>query len=555
MKNLRGLRTRPRKLIRPYSLSGRSKHWTGYPNGGGGGGGGPYPPGKTPAPSPSPGPSPTPSPGPSPSPSPVPPHLLATGNVCLGLGPSFSLDTSAFSGTTSMLPQTKACLEVKGAMSEITATPWAMFTLVAPNAAQVCASIEGRAYTNFVNDPFPITECTVCAIISGASREIIRPTLVALTGVSVTPAANACIVQNHYLYDTALFSMLTALPPKQETVSTCLSVNGESMSYVYVSLMSALSSSGGFPELAYICNNLDGNIATATLFPLTGVVAENGKSVLLADTLACIELDGNSSDQVAVSLSSTPEVLQETVTKTCLLMDGNEFTPTLNAITIDTISGPTGCLKIEGSNKSLSAVSLKEPLDAVTCSSTCLTLTGTMYPPGYVPLPPTGSYLFYAPTGQTGVGNNIDSDYVILTDSTLIFKQWDSVAGLYTNVTLEQFFDRRIAAPDDRIEFLDNDICAFSTELHLTFPQAVGQTATSIGLFYAQKLGTTSLKGVVDPITGELADVLPTGGATTTTDTATLPATTLFYKGSYYRLFRVLVQPPGTTMSVNPVCF
>ena len=236
----------------------------------------------------------------------------------------------------------------------------------------------------------------------------------------------------------------------------------------------------------------------------------------------------------------------------------------INAELTDTVSGtiPTTkdvvanvCLGIDA--KLTDTVSAATTLDDITENpAVCTNLFGyttdyqgiSKYWGATTTIPSNGAWLFFAPTGITGTNNT--GDYVVLTDTTVLLRQWDTNSAAFSSVSMEAFLDKRLpsAGPADRCTKIDRNV--FSTigmdEYTLTFEQGAGQTSTSIGAFFLHPVNQGTLTSVIDDQETEYS-VYPLGGKVELTN----PAGKIVVNTVEMRLYRLLPPQASSTPSVK----
>jgi hypothetical protein len=357
----------------------------------------------------------------------------------------------------------------------------------------------------------------------------------------------------------------SSLLPSIERSSVCFNIDGHSIG--------GTGGGGGLsaisPELASVCVDIKGSSTTSIGTPITG------SSALKESAFACFNLDGNSTSYSTLPLD--PDTLNASNSSIlCFDIEGLARTSTLIPLAISWKESANMCFELDGISRTIVSTpilydedsssfcfevegemtnSLFTPIpDIKESSSLCFEMSGESYIAGS--RPPIGigsSLIFYAPIGQTGVGtSSTNSDYVTLTPSSLLyFKIWDTVTSGYINVPFSYFIQRRLLASDRVIEY-DRHLCSLPLiELDLDFPQAVGQTATTIGVFYAHPVGAPIALNSINQLTGDLYSITPVGGATSTT----LPSQPLNYLGKNYVIYRLTAQIPNTSLTLRTVCY
>ena len=161
-----------------------------------------------------------------------------------------------------------------------------------------------------------------------------------------------------------------------------------------------------------------------------------------------------------------------------------------------------------------------------------VTVTPTSTPPGAVP-----SFIFYGPTGITGVSGGSAGDYIPWNaGQTAVTFRYNS-----TSQTFQQFIDRRLPSGNtgDRITAYYYDMVAEKSQLianrtqyNLNYPQGAGDTSASIQCYFAHPVTQGTLVDIIDPTNNNTATMIPVGGFT-----ATQQGVTCSYNGVNYRIY------------------
>ena len=239
----------------------------------------------------------------------------------------------------------------------------------------------------------------------------------------------------------------------------------------------------------------------------------------------CLGIDAKLTDTVSGTIPTTKDV----VANVCLGIDA-KLTDTVSAATTldDITENPAVCTNLFGYTTDYQGIS--------------------KYWGATTTIPSNGAWLFFAPTGITGTNNT--GDYVVLTDTTVLLRQWDTNSAAFSSVSMEAFLDKRLpsAGPADRCTKIDRNV--FSTigmdEYTLTFEQGAGQTSTSIGAFFLHPVNQGTLTSVIDDQETEYS-VYPLGGKVELTN----PAGKIVVNTVEMRLYRLLPPQASSTPSVK----
>lgn len=145
------------------------------------------------------------------------------------------------------------------------------------------------------------------------------------------------------------------------------------------------------------------------------------------------------------------------------------------------------------------------------------------------------SFVFYGPTGITGVDGGSAGDYIPWNSGqTAVTFRYQSISQTFQN-----FIDRRLATGDRIIAYKKNLLAELSlpiaerTTFNLNFPAGAGDTnQTSIQAFFAHPVSQGTVEEIIDAGSPNTATMVPVGGSTATTQGMTYK-----YNGVDYKIY------------------